>query len=43
MFDWNGINEEIANGVDEHAAVGPIGNMHVNEEAPVRSEELAYD
>jgi hypothetical protein len=43
VFDWNGIDEEIANGVDEHAAVGPIGNMHVNEETPVRSEELAYD
>jgi hypothetical protein len=42
-FDWNGIDEEIANSVDEHAAVGPIGNMHVNEETPVRSEELAYD
>jgi hypothetical protein len=42
-FDWNGIDEEIANGVDEHAAVGPIGNMHVNEEAPVCYEELAYD
>jgi hypothetical protein len=24
-------------------AVGPIENMHVNEEAPVRSEELTYD
>jgi hypothetical protein len=43
VFDWNGIDEEIANGVDEHAAVGPIGNMHVNEETPGCSEELAYD
>jgi hypothetical protein len=43
VFDWNGIIEEIANGVDEHADVGPIGNMHVNEEAPVRSEEPAYN
>jgi hypothetical protein len=43
MFDWNGIDEEIANGVDEHAAVEPIGNMHVNEEAPICSEEPAYD
>ena len=42
-FDWNGIDEEIANSVDEHVAVGPIGNMHVNEKAPVYSEELAYD
>jgi hypothetical protein len=42
-FDWNGIDEEIANGVDEHTAVGPIGNMHVDEETLVRSEELAYD
>jgi hypothetical protein len=42
-FDWNGIDEEIANGVDEHAVVGPIGNMHINEEAPVCSEEHAYD
>jgi hypothetical protein len=43
VFDWNGVDEEIANGVDEHAAVGPIGNMHVNEEALVRFEELTYD
>jgi hypothetical protein len=43
VFDWNGIDEEIANGVDEHAAVGPIENMHVNGETHVRSEELAYD
>jgi hypothetical protein len=43
VFDWNKIDEEIANGIDEHAIVGPIGNMHVNEEAPVRSEEPAYD
>jgi hypothetical protein len=43
VFDWNGIDEEITNGVDEYAAMGPIGNMHVNEEAPVRSEERAYD
>jgi hypothetical protein len=43
VFEWNGIDEEIANGVDEHAVVEPIGNMHVNEEIPVRSEELAYD
>jgi hypothetical protein len=43
VFDWNGIDEEIANGVDEHAVVGPIGNMHVNEEAPICSEERAYD
>jgi hypothetical protein len=43
MFDGNGIDEEIANGVDEHAAVGPIRNMHVNEEALVRSEEPTYD
>ena len=43
VFDWNGINEEIANGVDEHAAMGPIRNMHVNEEALVCSEKLAYD
>jgi hypothetical protein len=43
MFDWNGIDEEIANGVDEYAAVEPIGNIHVNEETPVRSESLAYD
>jgi hypothetical protein len=43
VFDWNGIDEEIANDVDEYVAVGPIGNMHVNEEAPVHSEEPAYD
>jgi hypothetical protein len=43
MFDWNGIDEEIANGVDEHAAVGPIGNMHVNEEKHVHFEEPTYD
>jgi hypothetical protein len=43
VFDWNGIDKEITNGVDEHAAVEPIGNMHVNEEALVRSEERAYD
>jgi hypothetical protein len=43
VFDWNGIDEEIANGVDEHVAVEPIGSMHVNEETLVRSEELAYD
>jgi hypothetical protein len=43
MFDWNGINEEIANGVDEHTTMGPIGNMHVNEDAPVRSIKRAYD
>ena len=42
-FDWNGIDEEIENGVDEYTIVGPIGNMHVNEEAPVRSDDLAYD
>jgi hypothetical protein len=43
MFEWNGINEEIANGVDEHTTMGPIGNMHVNEDAPVRSIKRAYD
>jgi hypothetical protein len=43
VFDWNGIDEETTNGVDKHEAVGPIANMHVNEEAPVRSEEHAYD
>jgi hypothetical protein len=43
LFDWNGIDEEITNGVDEYAAVGPIGNMHVNKDALVRSEERAYD
>jgi hypothetical protein len=43
VFDWNGMDEEIANGVDEHAAVEPIGNMHVNEETLVRSESLASD
>jgi hypothetical protein len=43
VFDWNGIDEEIVNGVDKHTAVGPIGNMYVNEDAPVRSEERAYD
>jgi hypothetical protein len=32
MFDWNGIDEEIANGVDEHATVGPFGNMQADEE-----------
>jgi hypothetical protein len=36
-------DEEIANCVDEHAIVGPIENMHVNKEAPIRSEERAYD
>jgi hypothetical protein len=43
VFDWNGIDEEIANGVDEYTVVEPIGNMHVNEETPVCSESLAYD
>jgi hypothetical protein len=43
VFDWNGINDEIANGIDEHAAVGSIGNMHINEKAPICSEERAYD
>jgi hypothetical protein len=39
----DGNDEEIANVVDEHSAMGPIGNMHVNEDAPVRSKECAYD
>ena len=42
-FNWNGIDEKIVNSVDEYAAVEPIGNMHVNEEALVHSKELAYD
>jgi hypothetical protein len=41
MFDWNGIDEEIANGIEE--PTGPIGNMHVNEDAPVHFVEHAYD
>jgi hypothetical protein len=30
-FNWNKIDDKIANGVDEHAVLGSIGNMHVNE------------
>jgi hypothetical protein len=43
VYDWNEIDEEIANGVDKHAAVGPIRNMHVDEDAPVCSVDCAYD
>ena len=43
VFDWNGIDEKIANDIVEYLAVGPIGNMHVNKEAPICFEELAYD
>ena len=42
MFDWNGINEEITNSVDEHMAVGPIGNMHIND-VPICSIDCVYD
>jgi hypothetical protein len=43
VYDWNEINEGIANGVDEHATVGPIGNMHIDEDAPLRFAKHAYD
>jgi hypothetical protein len=37
------IDEEVANNIDGHAAVGSIGNMHVNEDAVVGSVEHGYD
>ena len=43
VYDQNEIDEEIANIVDKHAAVGPIRNMHVHEDAHVRSTKHAYD
>ena len=43
MFEWNGIDEEIANGVDERSTMGPIENMHLNEDAPVCFIKRAYD
>jgi hypothetical protein len=43
MYDRNEINEEMANDVVEHAAMGSIGNMHVDEDALVGSTECGYD
>jgi hypothetical protein len=43
VYDWNEINKEMANGVDEHAVVGSIGNMHVDEDALVGSAKCGYD
>jgi hypothetical protein len=43
VYVWNEIDEEMANGVDKHAIVGSIGNMQVNEDAPVGSAEHTYD
>jgi hypothetical protein len=43
MYDWNEIDEEIANDIWEHTTVGPIGNMHVDEEAPIGFAKLIYD
>jgi hypothetical protein len=43
VYDWNAIDEKMASGVDEYVAVGSIRNMHVDEDAPVRSTERAYD
>ena len=42
-FNWNEIDEEVANNIDGHVAVGSIGNMHVNEEATVGFIEHGYD
>lgn len=36
-FNWNDINDEIENGNDGYTAIEPIGNMYVNEDAPVGS------
>jgi hypothetical protein len=43
MYDWNEIDEEIANGVEEHVAIRPIKNMHIKEDAPLGFVERAYD
>jgi hypothetical protein len=43
VYNWNEINEEMANGVDEHAVEGSIRNMHVDEDALVGSIERSYD
>jgi hypothetical protein len=42
-FDWNEIDEELANGSEGHTIVGSIGNMYVNEDSPVGSGEHGYD
>jgi hypothetical protein len=43
VYDWNEIDEEIANGVDKDTTVGSIENMHADKDAPIRSVERAYD
>ena len=43
VYDWNEINEGIANGIDKHTTVGSIENMHIDEDAPICFTEHAYD
>ena len=43
VYNWNEINKEMANDVDEHTAMGSIRNMHVDEDALVGSTERSYD
>jgi hypothetical protein len=42
-FDWNEIDEEVANSIDKYTAMGPIGNVHVNEDAPIGFAQHGYN
>jgi hypothetical protein len=41
-FDWNKIDDEVINGIDEHVVVGSIGNMYVNEGQYIGFGEFGY-
>jgi hypothetical protein len=42
-FDWNKIDNEVANGVYRYVVVRPVGNMHVNEGQYASIKEHSYN